>query len=151
MFAAVVSSFDRPPRYREHPEPRPVNGHEQVIEVLASGLHPRVLSQADGTHYTSGVALPLVPGIDGVGRTAAGALGYFILPDTTDGALAERTVVDLRRSVALPASTDPVHVAAAMNPAMSSWIALRRRIDLQPGASVLGRSALPSSQANRSP
>jgi len=28
-------------------------------------------------------------------------------------------------------------VAAAMNPAMSAWVALRRRIDMRPGASVL--------------
>ncbi|MCZ4096909.1 MULTISPECIES: zinc-binding dehydrogenase [Streptomyces] len=30
-----------------------------------------------------------------------------------------------------------VMVAAAMNPAMSSWVALRRRVTLQPGATVL--------------
>lgn len=72
-----------------------------------------------------------------MGRTAEGELRYFVLPDTTVGAMAEHTVVDLRRSVLLPEGTDPVPIAATMNPAMSSWIALRRRIDFLPGQSVL--------------
>ncbi len=51
--------------------------------------------------------------------------------------MAEQTVVDRRRSVALPAGTDPVTVAAAMNPAMSSWIALRSRVAMRRGQRVL--------------
>jgi NADPH:quinone reductase-like Zn-dependent oxidoreductase len=108
-----------------------------VIEVVAAGLHPRVRSQAAGSHYTSSDELPLVPGIDGVGRFADGTLRYFVLPDTTMGAMAEQTLVDVRRSVVLPEGVDPVVIAAAMNPAMSSWVALRRRISFQAGQSVL--------------
>jgi NADPH:quinone reductase-like Zn-dependent oxidoreductase len=51
--------------------------------------------------------------------------------------MADQTVVDRRRSVPLPADCDVVATAAAMNPAMSSWIALRARIAIQPGQSVL--------------
>ncbi|WP_460570698.1 quinone oxidoreductase family protein [Humibacter soli] len=94
-------------------------------------------SQAAGAHYTSTDELPLVPGIDGVGRTAEGQLLYFILPDSALGSMAERTVIDRRRSISLPAGVDPVQIAAAMNPAMSSWVALRRRIAIQPGQNVL--------------
>jgi NADPH:quinone reductase-like Zn-dependent oxidoreductase len=137
MYAAVVSAFDHPPKYVEFPVPVPRGEDEILIDVLASGLHPRVRSQASGSHYTSTDELPLVPGIDGVGRTAAGELRYFLLPDTSMGAMAQQTVVDLRRSVVLPAATDPVLVAAAMNPAMSSWVALRQRIDFEPGQTVL--------------
>jgi NADPH:quinone reductase-like Zn-dependent oxidoreductase len=108
-----------------------------LVDVLAAGLHPRVRSQANGSHYTSTDELPLVPGIDGVGRGPDGRLRYFILPDTTMGAMAEQTVIDIRRSVVLPDSTDPVAVAAAMNPAMSSWVALRQRVPFQPGQDVL--------------
>jgi NADPH:quinone reductase-like Zn-dependent oxidoreductase len=46
-------------------------------------------------------------------------------------------VVDPRRTVELPAGTDAAEIAAAMNPAMSSWVALRRRVPLQAGQSVL--------------
>jgi NADPH:quinone reductase-like Zn-dependent oxidoreductase len=136
MHAAVVTSFGSPPRYQEFPTPTPDGPHQVLVDVLAAGLHPRVRSQANGSHYTSTDELPLVPGIDGVGRAPDGSLRYFVLPDTTMGSMAEQTVVDLRRSIVLPPDTDPVLIAAAMNPAMSSWIALRRRIAFAPGQSV---------------
>jgi NADPH:quinone reductase-like Zn-dependent oxidoreductase len=135
--AAVVSSFDAPPRYQDFPGPAPAGDDEIVVDVLAAGLHPRVRSQADGSHYTSRGELPLVPGIDGVGRGPDGLLRYFILPDVTLGAMAEQTVIDPRRSIVLPSGSDPVAVAAAMNPAMSSWVALRQRVPFQAGQSVL--------------
>ena len=137
MKAAVVSSFGTAPRYEDFPSPAPGGADEIVVDVLAAGLHPRVRSQADGSHYTSTGELPLVPGIDGVGRDPDGKLRYFILPDTTMGAMAEQTVVDTRRSVVLPGGTNPVTVAAAMNPAMSSWVGLRQRVAFQPGMNVL--------------
>ncbi len=137
MKAAVVTSFDSAPRYREFPAPVPAGVDEMLVDVLAAGLHPRVRSQANGSHYTSTDELPLVPGIDGVGRGPDGRLRYFILPDTTMGAMAEQTVIDTRRSVVLADTIDPVTVAAAMNPAMSSWMALRRRVPFQAGQDVL--------------
>lgn len=138
MHAAVVNTFNRPPRYQPFPVPTPSGPHEVLVDVLAAGLHPRVRSQADGSHYTTGSDdLPLVPGIDGVGRGPDGLLRYFVLPDTTMGAMAQQTVVDSRRTVVLPEGSDPVAVAAAMNPAMSSWIALRQRVPFRAGLSVL--------------
>jgi NADPH:quinone reductase-like Zn-dependent oxidoreductase len=137
MKAAVVTAFDTGPVYGEFPEPEASGPDEIVVDVVAAGLHPRVRSQADGSHYTSTDALPLVPGVDGVGRGPDGRLRYFVLPDTTFGSMAERTVVDVRRSVVLPEDADPVAVAAAMNPAMSSWVALRRRVGFRAGQDVL--------------
>ncbi len=137
MKAAVVSSYGTPPRYLDFPDPVAAVDDEIVVDVLAAGLHPRVRSQAGGSHYTSTGELPLVPGVDGVGRGPDGLLRYFILPDTTLGAMAEQTVIDTCRSVVLPSGSDPVAVAAAMNPAMSSWVALRQRVRFQAGQSVL--------------
>ena len=137
MKAAVVSSFDTAPRYEEFSAPITAGGEDMVIDVIAAGLHPRVRSQADGSHYTSTEELPLVPGIDGVGRGADGLLRYFILPDTALGAMAEQTLIDTRRSIVLPSGSDPIAVAAAMNPAMSSWVALRQRVPFQAGQNVL--------------
>ena len=51
--------------------------------------------------------------------------------------MAEQTVVDERRSILLPEDADVIALAAAMNPAMSSWVALRRRIDFRAGQRVL--------------
>jgi NADPH:quinone reductase-like Zn-dependent oxidoreductase len=151
MKAALVTSFAAPPRYAELPPSLPTGPDDLVVDVLAAGLHPRVRSQADGSHYTSTGRLPLVPGIDGVGIDGEGRLRYFVLEDAAMGSMAEQTVIDRRRSVALPAASDPIAIAAAMNPAMSSWLALRRRAPLHAGQSVLvlgatgnaGRMAVP--------
>lgn len=135
--AAVVTDFGSPPRYDEHPEPAASGEGEVVVDVLAAGLHPRVRSQASGSHYTSTGDLPLVPGVDGVVRDPKGRLRYAVLDDTSLGTMAERTVIDLDRSVVLPKGVDPVQIAAAMNPVMSSWMALRRRIKFRKGQRVL--------------
>src|SRR5262245_12964914 len=115
MKAAVVRSFDRPPSYEDFAEPAPSGRGEMLVEVLAAGLHPRVRSQADGSHYTSTGALPLIPGVDGVGRGADGKLRYFVLDDDTMGSMAEHTVIEVDRSIVLPRDSDPVAIAAAMN------------------------------------
>jgi NADPH:quinone reductase-like Zn-dependent oxidoreductase len=137
MNAAVVRSFDRPPRYETFDTPKPSGEHEIAVDVLAAGLHPRVRSGASGSHYTSTDALPLIPGVDGVGRSDEGHLLYFVASDGAFGTMAERTVIDRRRAVALPADADIPAIAAGMNPGMSSWVALRQRISFEAGQQVL--------------
>ncbi|SEO44643.1 quinone oxidoreductase family protein [Amycolatopsis saalfeldensis] len=137
MHAAVVRSFSAPPRYGTFPAPVASGDREVLVDVLAAGLHPRVRSAANGSHYTSDGTLPMVPGVDAVGRTPSGELLYFVADDGASGTMAEQAVVDRRRAVTLPPGTDPAAVAAAMNPGMSSWIALRRRVAFRPGGSVL--------------
>jgi NADPH:quinone reductase-like Zn-dependent oxidoreductase len=137
MHAAVVRSFDRPPRYETCDRPEPAGPDETLVDVLAAGLHPRVRSGASGRHYTSTGRLPMIPGIDGVGRLADGRRIYFASPDDAWGSMADQAVVDLRQTIPLPDDVDVTKVAAAMNPAMSAWVALRRRVPLEPGQSVL--------------
>jgi NADPH:quinone reductase-like Zn-dependent oxidoreductase len=79
----------------------------------------------------------MIPGIDGVGRLSDGRRVYFVSIDDRWGSMAEKAVVDMRRVIALPDDVDAAEVAATMNPAMSSWVALRRRVPLKPGQSVL--------------
>jgi NADPH:quinone reductase-like Zn-dependent oxidoreductase len=62
MRAAVLTSFDEPPVFGEFPTPTCDSANEVLVDVVASGLHRRVRSQADGSHYTSTGSLPLVPG-----------------------------------------------------------------------------------------
>jgi NADPH:quinone reductase-like Zn-dependent oxidoreductase len=151
MKAAVVRSFDAPPRYEDFDIPRGSGSEEIVVEVLAAGLHPRVRSGAAGLHYADKRVLPMIPGIDAVGRLANGELVYCVAHDTPYGTMAERVVVDRRRCISLPEKADPAVVAAAMNPAMSSWLALRLRAPIEQGQSVFvlgatgnaGRLAVP--------
>ena len=136
MNAAVVTRFGEPPRYLPFAQPVP-EGNEILVDVLAVGVHPRVRSGASGTHYTSTGSLPMVPGIDGVGRRADGKVVYFVCDDAALGSMAERALVHPARTVELPTGIDVTQVAATMNPAMSSWVALRRRVPIRPGRSVL--------------
>jgi NADPH:quinone reductase-like Zn-dependent oxidoreductase len=137
MNAAVVTSFDEPPHYQQFAVPTPTDEDESVVDVLAVGLHPRTRSGAAGTHYTSTGTLPMIPGIDAVGRRPDGKIIYFVADDDVIGTMAEQAVVDRRRSIELPDGVDVAKIAAAMNPAMSSWVALRRRVPIEPGQSVL--------------
>ena len=136
MKAAVVTSFTEPPHYLDFDVPRPSDG-EITLDVVAVGLHPRTRSGAAGKHYTSSGKLPMIPGVDGVGRRPDGKLVYFVADDDVIGTMAEQAVVDPRRTIELPGDADPARIAAAMNPAMSSWVALRRRVPIRPGQSVL--------------
>jgi hypothetical protein len=137
MHAAVITAAHNSPVYREHPEPSAAGDNEMVVDVLAAALHHLTRAKADGSHYSSGGVFPLVPGVDAVVRDPQGNLRYAALDDTNLGTFAERTLIDVRRSILLPEGVDPVRIAAGMNPAMSSWVALRRRIDFQPGQRVL--------------
>jgi NADPH:quinone reductase-like Zn-dependent oxidoreductase len=137
MLAAVVTSFDQPPHYLEFDVPTPGGDDQELVDVLAVGLHPRVRTDASGRHYTSTGRLPMIPGIDGVGRMGDGTRVYFVADDDFPGSMAEKAVIDVRRMVRLPAGVDIERIAAAMNPAMSSWVALRRRVPIETGQRVL--------------
>jgi NADPH:quinone reductase-like Zn-dependent oxidoreductase len=137
MNAAVVTSFDESPHYRQFEVPQSGAGDEVLVDVLAVGLHPRVRSGAAGAHYTSSGTLPMIPGIDGVGVRPDGRRIYFVAADDVIGTMADKAMVDARRSIELPDDADIEKIAAAMNPAMSSWVALRRRVPIEPGQSVL--------------
>ncbi|MEX0633973.1 hypothetical protein M8494_26315 [Serratia ureilytica] len=50
--------------------------NEVPIDVLAAGIKQLDRAVA-GTHYSSPKQLPIVPGTDGVGRTADGQRVYF--------------------------------------------------------------------------
>lgn len=137
MKAAVITSFDQLPRYEDFAEPCAKGRDEVPVTVLAAALHHLTMAKATGKHYSGSAALPLVPGVDGVARDPDGKLRYFVLDDTPFGSLAERTLIDPRRSLVLPRDSDPVAIAAAMNPAMAAWLALRCRVPFKKKQQVL--------------
>ncbi|WBS02486.1 zinc-binding dehydrogenase [Pseudoduganella sp. SL102] len=145
MKAAVITSFDHPPRYTEIGEPVPEMPGEMLVEVLAAGLHHITRGRAAGAHYSSTGRPPLVAGVDGVGRGTEGKLRYFVQAPDRMGTMADKTVIALADSIELPGDCDPVTIAAAMNPAMASWLALRCRVPFQAVQSVLILGATGSS------
>ena len=145
MKAAVITSIDQPPHYREWADPAPSRPHEMLVDVLAAGLHHVTRTGASGAHYAHAGGLPLIPGVDGVGVGTDGKLRYFVQGPGQAGSMAEKTVIELQRSIELPLDCDPVVIAGAMNPAMASWLALRCRIAFQRGQRVLVLGATGSS------
>lgn len=136
MNAAVVESSEAPPRFTTFADPVADAG-EVLVTVSAAGLHPVVKSLARGAHYMSTGALPLIPGIDGVGRLEDGTRVYFGATKPHYGSFAERCATARFVCLAIPDTLDDNTVAAMMNPGMSSWGALTARAQFAPGESVL--------------
>jgi NADPH:quinone reductase-like Zn-dependent oxidoreductase len=136
MKAAVVRAFEQGPQYGSFELPA-AGADGIVVDVLAAALSPRVRSGASGEHYTSAGVLPLVPGIDGVGRLADGRRVYFLAAGEALGTMAERTIADGRLTVALPDGVGATAIAAGMLPAISSWVALTKRAPIAAGQRVL--------------
>jgi NADPH:quinone reductase-like Zn-dependent oxidoreductase len=136
MKAAVVHSFDHPPRYADYAEP--VAGPDEVlVHVTASARSQLAQARAAGRHYSSGRLLDFIPGVDGVGRLVDGQRVYFAFPEAPFGSMAGLTKVSWKFCVPLPREVDDVQIAAAANPMMSSWAALTVRAGIQPGETVL--------------
>lgn len=125
MKAAVIEAWGRSPRYADFADPAPGDG-EVRVRVSAAGLHPVVRALARGTHYGSAGILPLVPGVDGVGRLSGGKRVYFGATRPPFGTFAEFCITEPWGCVPLPDGLDDVTAAALANPAMSSRAALMR-------------------------
>jgi NADPH:quinone reductase-like Zn-dependent oxidoreductase len=136
MRAAVVETFDRPPRYADFREPAAGDG-QVLIEVSAAALSNLVKGQASGRHYSATSQMPFVPGFDGVGTLPDGRRAYFFGPPAPFGAMAEWSIAPAGRTILLPDAVDDVTAAALGNPGLASWGALLGRARLKPGESVL--------------
>ncbi|KAI0756086.1 hypothetical protein C8Q80DRAFT_1215182 [Daedaleopsis nitida] len=112
------------------PTPEPASGLVQ-IRVLAAGVHQLVRSRAAGKHYTSG-PLPHMVGVDGVGTTVPdGKRVYFITLRSGGGSFAEVVNVPKDYVFELPEEVSPEEAAAMVNPAMSGWMAMKARVDME--------------------
>lgn len=136
MNAAVVHSFDAPPRYATFPEPVPTEA-EVLLDVIAAGLHPVVKALASGAHYRSTAALPFIPGVDGVARQQDGTRVFFGMSRAPFGTFCERTVTARSMCIEVPKGLDSAIVAAIVNPGMSSWVALTKRAGFVTGENLL--------------
>lgn len=145
MKAAVVRELGALPVYEDFPEP--VAGpDEEIVTVRAAGLHLLVKGIAAGKHYSMQTKVPLVPGVDGVGRTASGRRVYFGGLKPPYGTMAERAAAS-KRAFEVPEGLSDAKCAAVMNPGMSSWLALLERARFERGENVLVLGATGASGA----
>jgi NADPH:quinone reductase-like Zn-dependent oxidoreductase len=128
MHTVQVTQWGEGPKYTEAPTPElPLRDSNLVqIKLQATGLHQVVRARAQGTHY-SAKTLPHTPGVDGVGLTTSGQQVYFHTFGVPTGSFTEIINVPKEDVAPLPEGVDAVQVAAATNPMLSSWMALRRR------------------------
>jgi NADPH:quinone reductase-like Zn-dependent oxidoreductase len=136
MNAAVVYSFEAPPRYTTFADPVAAE-NEWLVRVTVAGLHPIVKALARGTHYGSSGELPFVAGVDGVGKLEDGTRVYFGIARSPFGTFSERALAASWMCLPLPGEIDDVTAAGIANPAMSSWAALTVRAKFATGESVL--------------
>lgn len=134
MKAAVIDSPEKGPRFADFDEPTVAEG-ETLIDVTAAGLHPIVRMLASGEHYASQGTLPMIPGLDGTGRSPDGSAVYFGGVRSPYGPMAQRAAAGF--VLPLPDGLDAVTAAAIINPGVGAWLALTRRAVLQPGETVL--------------
>ncbi len=136
MRAAVVNVLGEAPKYQEFRDPEPAEG-EVLIQVRAAGLHPVVKARASGQHYSSAGAVPLIPGVDGVGITPDGRRVYFGVMRAPWGTMAELAPAPAGLQVPVPDGLDSATAAAIANPGMSAWVSLKERGGLVAGETVL--------------
>ena len=130
MRAAILTEYGVP-RYGEFPDPE-----GDVVDVLAAGLNGVDVLIATGAHYFSPTELPVVCGVDGVGRTADGRRVYFSRPPAPYGSMAERAPVPAVVLPVPPGVSDPV-AAALGNAGLASWMPLSDSGRLAAGETVL--------------
>jgi NADPH:quinone reductase-like Zn-dependent oxidoreductase len=136
MKAAVVTEWGETPRYTDFPDPQPGDG-AVVATVEASALTNLTRGLVSGKHYASKeLALPTVPGVDGVARLEDGRRVYTgaLAPY---GMMAERTLISPHGALELPDGVDSVVAAAVPNPGLSAWMSLEHGAALRPDANVL--------------
>lgn len=124
MHQAQVTEWGQSPKYVEVPDLPPPGQDEIRLKIIATGLHRVVRSRAAGSHYSSG-SLPHVPGIDGIGQTEDGQKVYFF--SFSVGAMSEYINISKKNTRPLPEGIDPIQAAGLVNPAMSSFMALKTR------------------------
>ncbi|KAJ0118138.1 Quinidine resistance protein 1 [Diaporthe amygdali] len=146
MHAAVVTDFGQPPKYTTAPDLPPPSPEQLRLRVLAAGVPNVARMIAAGKHFIS-ASLPYIPGIDGVGidESVSPAQKYYFttLPANT-GSLSEYVNIERKVAVPLPDDIDEKSIVALVNPAQSSWMAIRHRTSNLPqgwSVAILGATS----------
>src|SRR5258708_7391947 len=133
MKAAVLNKAGDIPIYQDFPDPVP-GQDEQLLFVKAASIKNLDKMRAKGTHYDKYPSFPVVTGVDGVGVLEDGTRVYT---GSRKGMMAEKAIVAKQWAVPLPDGLDDVTAAALPNPAVSAWLSLEWKGQLQRADAVL--------------
>jgi NADPH:quinone reductase-like Zn-dependent oxidoreductase len=134
--AALIREVGSPPELvADHREPE----GEVVVEVTAAPINPVDLSIAAGRFYAGPPNAPYVPGVEGVGRTPAGARVWFETGAgyVGDGSMAARALAHPARSVELPEGIADAVAGCLGVAGIAAWVPLANRARVEQGETVL--------------
>lgn len=107
-----------------------------MLEVCAAAVNPFDVMASSGRFYAKPGPLPVVVGLDGIGRKAHGRRVYFEAT-APYGAAAERTLVEPHSIIDVPDGLDHAVGAALGNAGLAAWLSLAWRAELAAGETVL--------------
>jgi NADPH:quinone reductase len=134
--AALIREVARQPELvGDHDEPR----GDLVVHVTAAPVNPVDLSIAAGRYYVGTPNTPYVPGVEGVGRTAAGERYWFETGAgyLGDGAMAERATVRPDAAIELRDDIGDATAGCLGVAGLAAWVPLTHRARVEQGETVL--------------
>ena len=150
MWSAQLARFGRPHEVIElveQPDPGPPGSGEALVETELFPIDPADLLNLEGKYGATPPALPMVPGIEGVGRVAEVGAGVthlkpgdrVLLP--SPGTWRERVLGKAGALFALPAGVDPRQLAMLRVNPPTAHLLLHRYVAPRPGHWVLQNAA----------
>ena len=138
MRAVQVTRFGGPEVLElvDLPDPEPI-GDLQLVEVDAAGVNYADTHQTEDS-YLSPQTLPMVPGVEVVGRTAD---GRRVLAVAAAGGYAERTLAHPMTTYDLPDGVTDTAALALLVQGTTAWHLLRTSTHMTPGESVVVHAA----------
>lgn len=134
MRAAVITELGADPVLADIPEPE-AGDDGVVVDITTAALNPADLVYASGIRLRP--STPFVPGIEGVGTTAAGERVYFYPSRHPDGTFAEKAVAKAGHTQLLPDDITDEQALCLGVAGTTAWLALTWKGNLRPGESVL--------------
>lgn len=113
------------------------SGPSEVVEVLVAGLNPVDLAIASGKFDAGAPPLPYTPGIEGIGRTAAGEIVWFDGSLPPWGSMASKTVITEGSGITLPQEIEPEKAIGFGVAGLAAWLSLDWRGQLKDHETVL--------------
>ena len=137
MRAIQITEFGGPEvlTLTELPDPAPGPG-QLLIEVRHAGVNYADTHQSENS-YLAPSRLPMVPGVEVVGRTADGRRVVALVT----GGYAEKAIAVPAMAFDVPDEVDDATALALLVQGTTAWVLLHRTVHLAPGESVVVHAA----------
>jgi len=134
MKAIQITQFGGPDAMQlvDLPDPIASDG-EELIEVSCIGINYADTHQTENS-YLSKQTLPLIPGLEVVGKTAS---GRRVLASATTGGYAQKALAPKAMCVDIPAGVSDEQAIAMLVQGTTAWHLLKTMAHVKPGESVV--------------